>query len=125
MDKHVCIVRAGSPNNKEFDYRKVFEPLQLLLESNGFSVTLVGNAEEGIWKLNDIDRSRHEANKKTAQMYVVYISGHYCEEALKKAKSHSPRIRFIVYSVGHAPPDMPTFVWTGMLTKETINNIFD
>jgi hypothetical protein len=126
MNKHVCIVTAGDPNNERFNYGQVYDTLRLMLESQGFTVTKVKSAGEGISKLNADEKARYEEKKKAStQMFVAYISAAYCEEALKLAKLHGPRIKFVVYSVGLAPTHMPTFAFRGMLTKETVNAIFD
>ena len=124
MDRSICIVTSGDPSNDKLDYREVYEPLRRLLEASGAAVRLVNDAEEGISRLQADYLARCEAKLPGNRRYVVFVSAYYCARALELAKLYSPRIRFIVHSVGLAPLDMPTFAFRGMLTSDTLDNIF-
>ena len=124
MNKIVCIVTSGNPENKRFNYTEVSEKLRGLLEAHGATVLFAEDAKDGIKKLEEDAAARRREKVPHGGMYVAYISAYYCTEALEMAKVYSPRIRFVVYSVGLAPMNMPTFAFRGMLTQATLHAIF-
>ncbi|MFZ2253516.1 MAG: hypothetical protein WAW13_05130 [Minisyncoccia bacterium] len=123
MNRSICIVTSGDPGNT-LDYHKVFDPLRQLFESTGDTVTLVKDAKEGIRMLQAEALACYEAKLPSKRKYVVFVSAYYCEEALELARMFSPSIRFVVHSVGLAPLHMPTFAFRGMLTENTVDDIF-
>lgn len=124
MSKIVCIVTGGDPANNQFNYTEVSEKLRGLLEAHGVTVLFAEDAKDGIRKLEEDAAARRREKVPNRGMYVAYISAYYCTEALNMARVYSPRIRFVVYSVGLAPMNMPTFAFRGMLTHTTLHAIF-
>ena len=113
MEKQICIVTTGDPNNPKFNYGRLAVELRQQLREGHENVELVSSAEEGIGKLDG----------KGGR--IVFLSAYFCNEALLLARRHGPKIRFVVYSVGLPPPDIPVFLFRGMATPQTFGTIFD
>ena len=106
----VVIVEEGDPNNCGFDYKQLAYEMQCRIRAWGrgrYDIKTAGSAEEAIKELG--------TNRGT----VMFMSASYCAAALELARRYSPQIRFVVYSVGLAPIDMPVFAFRGMMNETT------
>jgi hypothetical protein len=112
MDKKVCIVKAGDPDN-DLVYRLVWEPLAERLRQHGMIVAMSATAEEGIATLLETGGC------------LIFVSSYFCQKAIELARQHGPHIRVIVYSIGTVQAHVPIFLFRGMLTDETIPAIFE
>jgi hypothetical protein len=125
MEHSVCIVTAGDPQNPGFDYRKVSSLLVDLLQGRrGVTTLLADNVYDAITKLCEDERNRHDMKQPQATMTVLYISSHFCEEAIQMSRLHSPRVRFIVYTIGTHHSKMPLFLSRDTMNAEALRAIF-
>lgn len=125
MEKVICIVTAGDPHNRGFDYGRVSSILTGMFERReGITVLYAPSAKEAVRMLHEDDRKRRDEKWPRGTMTVVYLSAHFSVEAIEMARTYGHDIRFIVYTVGEHNNRFPMFIQRNLLVDETFNAIF-
>ncbi|MDO8566731.1 MAG: hypothetical protein Q7R58_01100 [bacterium] len=106
----VMIVSRGDPENTGFNYVEHAREICDRFNEWGlgeYEAEVVASTDDALARLG------------TEPGVVVFVSAYFCDEALRLARRCSLK-RFLVYSVGLAPVDMPKFAFRGMLNKENL-----
>lgn len=130
MPKKIAIVIAGDPSNTKFDYSRQVKRIEKMFTAANqmelarkvefatatpdlYEVHLVSSAERGV-----------ELLKKEGG-YVVFVSTHFYDEALRLQRKYGRRITFVVWSCGMRPDNLPLLLFREtQITEANLHSLF-